>query len=159
MVEDTPEAIEPSADSGRAKRAPPTIDLKAVEVTDETPSASPGESAEPEPPPPRPSRGISAGVIGALSGASTAALVLAAAWFAGWPATTPPTPQTNTAVIDDLAARIAGVESKTATPPISAPDPAVAGRVDGVEKSVASLRGELAGLRAQSDKPPQPSAI
>ena len=35
MVEDRPEEIEPSPDSGRAKRAPPTIDLEATEISGE----------------------------------------------------------------------------------------------------------------------------
>ena len=39
MVDDRPEDTEPSPDSGRAKRAPPTIDLEATEVTGETRNA------------------------------------------------------------------------------------------------------------------------
>ena len=39
MVEDRPEEIEPSPDSGRAKRAPPTIDLEATEISGETQNA------------------------------------------------------------------------------------------------------------------------
>ena len=47
MVEDRPETIEPTPDSGRARRAPPTIDLDASEVTGETRNA--GGEAPPEP--------------------------------------------------------------------------------------------------------------
>ncbi len=36
MVDDRPEDNEPSPDLGRAKRAPPTIDLEASEVSGET---------------------------------------------------------------------------------------------------------------------------
>ena len=59
----------------------------------------------------------------------------------------------NTAAIDALAARIAGVEvqdQQGAAAP--APDPAAAARVDALEKSLAALRGELAAARAQSEK-------
>jgi hypothetical protein len=163
MVEESPEVIDPSPDSSRARRTPPTIDLKAVEVTDETPDASAKEEAkesaerstEPGPPPPRSWRPIATALIAAVSGASTAALVIAAAWFAGWPATTPvppAAPQLNAAAVDDLTARVAGLESKTARPAAPAPDPAVAGRVDALEKSLGTLRGDLASLRAQSEK-------
>jgi hypothetical protein len=55
-------------------------------------------------------------------------------------------------VVDDLAARIAGLETKTSKPAAPPPDPAAAARLDAVEKSLASLRGELTGLRAQSEK-------
>jgi hypothetical protein len=51
-------------------------------------------------------------------------------------------PAVNAAAIDDLTARIAGLESKVGKP---VPDPAAAARVDGLEKS-------LAALRAQGDK-------
>jgi hypothetical protein len=72
----------------------------------------------------------------------------------GWPAVpaTPAAPQVSAAAIDDLAARIASVESKAAKPAVAAVDPAAAARVEGLEKSIAALRGELAGQRAQSEK-------
>jgi hypothetical protein len=60
----------------------------------------------------------------------------------------PPAPQFNAAAIDDLTARVAGLESKTSKP---ASDTAAA-RIDGIEKSVAALRSELAAARAQADK-------
>ena len=64
----------------------------------------------------------------------------------------PPAPQVNTEAIDGLTARIANVESKTSAPVAAAPDPAAAARIETLEKSIASLRGELAAARAQSDK-------
>ena len=154
MVDDRPEDMEPSPDSGRAKRAPPTIDLEATEVSGETRKAA--GDAQPE----RISEvtaavAISPWVIAAVSGAVAASLVICVAWILGWPAVlpaTPAAPQANAAAIDDLAARVASVESKTSKPAASAPDPAVAGRIEALEKSVASLRGELAALRAQSEK-------
>ena len=154
MVDDRPEDMEPSPDSGRAKRAPPTIDLEATEVSGETRKAA--GDAQPE----RISEvtaavAISPWVIAAVSGAVAASLVICVAWILGWPAVlpaTPAAPQANAAAIDDLAARVASVESKTSKPAASAPDPAVAGRIEALEKSVASLRGDLAALRAQSEK-------
>ena len=87
MVDDRPEDIGPSPDSGRAKRAPPTIDLEATEVSGERQNAVPARAAEPEPASPRPSAAaISAAVIAAVSGAGAAALVIGVAWLAGWPA-------------------------------------------------------------------------
>jgi hypothetical protein len=156
MVEDRPEDIEPSPDSGRAKRAPPTIDLEASKVSGETRNAGAGV---------RPKRSfqwrwraaLSSTIIAAISGACAAGLVIGVAWLLGWPGeaappAAPAAPAVNSAAIDDLAARIAGIESKTGEPAASAPDPAAAARVEALEKSNASLRGELSGLRAQSEK-------
>jgi hypothetical protein len=153
MAEDKSEDSEPSPDSGRAKRAPPTIDLEATEISGETQNA--GAGAEPKRSLPWPSRAaVFSAVVAVASGAGAAALVIAVAWLAGWPGeVAPPTaaPQAN-AAIDALAYRVAGIEAKLAKPPASAPDPAVASRIEALEKSYASLRGELAAVRAQSEK-------
>lgn len=156
MVDERPEDITPPPDSGRAKRAPPTIDLEASEVSGET--QNPGAGTERKRSFPFPSAtATSAGAIAAVSGAAAAALVIAVAWLAGWPGETaaPPTPaapQVSAATIDGLAARIASVETKTNSPPAAVPDPAAVARSEAVDKSIAALRGELAGLRAQSEK-------
>jgi hypothetical protein len=156
MVEDRHEDTEPTVDSGRAKRAPPTIDLEATEISGETQNA--GADAPPRQSVPRPSGpAISAAIIAALSGAGAAALVIAVAWFFGWPGepvppAMPAAPQISSAVLDDLAARIAGVESKIKTPATPVSDPAAAVRADALEKSLAALRTEIAGQRAQSEK-------
>jgi hypothetical protein len=153
MAEDKSEDSEPSPDSGRAKRAPPTIDLEATEISGDTQNA--GAGAEPKRSLPWPSRAaVFSAVVAVVSGAGAAALVIAVAWLAGWPGeVAPPTavPQAN-AAIDALASRVAGIEAKLAKPPASAPDPAVASRIEALEKSYASLRGELAAVRAQSEK-------
>jgi hypothetical protein len=162
MVDDRPEDTGPP-DAGRARREPPTIDLEATEVSTETQAAAAGVEPEPKPEPepeaPRASKGtMAAAIIAAFSGASAAALVLGAAWFAGWPlaASPPPAPQVNSlissAAVDDLAARLASIESKVARPAAATPDPAAASRAEALEKSLAALRGELATQRAQSDK-------
>ena len=46
MIDDRPEDTGPAPDSGRAKRAPPTIDLEASEISGETRNA--GSAAQPE---------------------------------------------------------------------------------------------------------------
>ena len=176
MVDDRPEDIGPP-DLGRAKRPPPTIDLEASQVSSEPrnagddtqpehvsqgplseqPSPQQASSEEPssqDPSSQRPAAAISAWVVAAVSGAVAASLVIGVAWILGWPAipTTPAASQVNSAVIEDLSARIAGVESKASKPATAAPDPASAARIEALEKSLASLRGELATARAQSEK-------
>jgi hypothetical protein len=151
MVEDRPEQIEPSPDSGRAKRAPPTIDLEATEISGETQNTQSADAGAAPTPPPRAAG--STAFIAAVTGAVAAALVIAVVWLSGWPAVPQAVvPQPNTAAIDALASRVAAIEARVAKPAAAAPDPALAGRLDTLEKSVASLRGDLAGLRAQSEK-------
>lgn len=164
MVDDRPEETGPPPDSERPKRAPPTIDLEATDVSTAAPHAdgaaksestaeSTAESvAEPTseasaPPTAAPiSTPISPWIIAPVSGAVAAALVIGVGWMLGWPpvqpAAAPPPPAPNAAAIDDLTARIAGLESKVGKP---VADPAAASRVEGLEKS-------LAALRAQGDK-------
>jgi hypothetical protein len=160
MVDDRPEDAAP-AEPSRPKREPPTIDLKATDVS-EAPKAEAKEAeqaaADPAPeatgpaePPPKP---ISPWAIAPISGAVAASLVIGVGWMLGWPAVQAPAPapQLNAAAIDDLTARIAGLESKASKPATAVADPAAAARLEGIEKSVAALRGELAATRAQADK-------
>jgi hypothetical protein len=163
MVEEKPEDIDPSPDAGRVKRAPPTIDLEATDVSAEAPSEASSEAPSSE-------AGAESGrsaqrhwraptssaAIAAVSGACAAALVLGLAWLLGWPgdiapSKSPAAPAVNAAAVDDLTARIASLESKTSKP-ASVPDPVAAGRIEALEKSVGALRAELAGLREQSEK-------
>jgi hypothetical protein len=181
MVDDRPEDIESPPDPGRAKRAPPTIDLQASEVSgatrnaagDAQPEQAPQESPEKESPaaassgeksPDRPSAAASAAassaippsispsispwVIAPISGAVAAALVITVGWMLGWPAVqvAPGAPQINASAIDDLSARVAGLESK-----VGRSDSAAAARIDVVEKSLTALRSDIANLRAQSE--------
>jgi hypothetical protein len=176
MVEDMSEDEGPALDPGRAKRAPPTIDLDASEVSGETrkggddaqpehvsQASSSKESSSQEPSSNAsssrasssrepPAAAISAWLIAVVSGAVAAALVIGVGWMLGWPAVpaTPAATEINAAVIGDLGARVAAVESKTSKP--AAPDPAAASRSEALEKSIASLRGEVEGARAQSEK-------
>ena len=170
MVDDRSEDTGSLPDSGRPKREPPTIDLEATEVSSETKgetksaaeasSEAPSEpSPEPTPeappvspvdaPPPRP---VSPWIIAPVSGAAAAALVIGVGWMLGWPAiqpaSAPPAPQLS-AAIDGLTARVAGLEPKVGKP---VPDPASAARTEALEKTVATLRAELAATRAQGEK-------
>jgi hypothetical protein len=144
MVEDRPEDSGSPADSGRVRRPPPTIDLEATEVSGETGKLE--ADAPPEPSREAPSAPVSPWVIAAVSGAVAASLVIGVGWVLGWPA------PVDSAVVGDLATRVASLESMTNQPAAPAPDPAIAARVERLDKSLAALRGELAGLRAQSDK-------
>jgi hypothetical protein len=156
MVDDKPEDAGSSPDTGRPKREPPTIDLEASEISGETQNTGSGPDAAPERSFPWPSRtAVSAAIIATVFGAGAAALVIAAASVTGWlavPSETPVPLPANTAAVDELAARIASVESKAKTPPATTPDPAAAARLEGLEKSLAALRSDLAASRAQAEK-------
>ena len=180
MVDNRPEDqnIEPESppDQGRARRAPPTIDLKATEVSGETRNAGGDPAPEPDPQDssdqgspdkgssaagsaerssaPSPSTSppsISPWVIAPMSGAVAAALVITIGWMLGWPQVqvAPAVPQVNASAIDGLAARVTSLESKVGKP---VTDPAAGARIDALEKSLTALRGDLAGLRTQSEK-------
>ncbi|MGY3236848.1 MULTISPECIES: COG4223 family protein [unclassified Bradyrhizobium] len=94
---------------------------------------------------------ISPWVIAPFSGAVAAALVIAVGWVLGWPAVQAPAaaPQVTSATIDALSGRVAAIEAKAVRP---APDPAMTSRLDALEKSVGTLRSDIANLRTQSDK-------
>jgi len=175
MVDDRPEEMGSPPDPGRARRAPPTIDLAATEVSeardaannaakdagDAQPEAAPQSSSQTassgakssDRPSPAPavaiSTSISPWVIAPISGAVAAALVITVGWMLGWPAVqvAPSVPQINASAIDDLTARVASLEQKVGKPIADATT-----RIDALEKSLAALRGDLAKLRAQSDK-------
>ena len=144
-----------SPDAGRPRRAPPTIDLEATEVT--TSSASPGgeENAGDKSEAGRSSTlsyaAMQPFLVAAVTGAVTAAVVIAGAHLAGWPAETPrPIAEINTGAIEALSSRVNELEGRTAKP--AAPDPALSSRFDALEKSLGQLRADLANARARSDK-------
>ncbi|HEV2153392.1 hypothetical protein [Bradyrhizobium sp.] len=121
--------------------------------SDEVKSESQPERAEEQPSvaaaPVSPS--ISPWVIAPFSGAVAAALVIGVGWVLGWPAVQEPpaAPQVTSATVDALSGRVAAVEAKAGKP---AADPAMAARIDALEKSASALRSDIANLRAQSDK-------
>ncbi|NOJ49580.1 COG4223 family protein [Bradyrhizobium archetypum] len=175
MVENRPENTGSLPETGRPTREPPTIDLEAVssetkrtaeasseplvqpasevanaaaeEAAAETPRVEETPAAEP------PSRPVSPWIVAPVSGAVAAALVIGVGWMLGWPAIEPAsvsqTAQLNAAAIDGLIARVASLEAKAGK---VVADPAAAARTEVLEKSVATLRGEVATARAQSEK-------
>ena len=64
----------------------------------------------------------------------------------------PPITQTNTSAIDTLGSRVSDLEERSARPAQAVPDLALQGQIEALGKSVASLRNEMAGIRAQSEK-------
>jgi hypothetical protein len=163
-------------DLGRPKRTPPTIDLPASEVTSATAAAAPSDAPEPavemesepeaaaaansEPEaaakpqdmPPRAPR-LPAALLGALSGAVAAVLVVGAASILDWPGAAAPEPApANNAALDSLAARVAVMEARPAASASAAPDPAIATRIDALEKSLVTLRSDLAAAKTQSER-------
>ena len=100
-------------------------------------------------------RAISASLVAAATSAVTAAIVVAFAWVVGWPSEPPPQPantQTSASAIDTLGSRVSDLEERSARPAQAVPDLALQGQIEALGKSVASLRNEMAGIRAQSEK-------
>ncbi len=158
MADDRPQDVDPAPDLGRPKRPPPTLDLEATEVTGAAADANRGGSATsagtPPPAGPRTQR-FGTAAISALTGAVAAGLVIAVVWLAGWPgqAVAPAVePEADHAAVDALVARVADIEAKATAPSNAVPDPAVAGKIDTLEKSVASLREQLNASRGQADR-------
>lgn len=137
------------------KRAPPTIDLEASEVSGDTRAAA-GFSQRLS----AAAAGLGAlllWVVAPLGGAVAALLVLAAFWAAGTigPQQQADQPAVSVAQFDnvaanvgDLSARIARVEA-AAKAPAPAADPALAARTDAVERSLGAAREEVGRLNAQ----------
>ena len=179
MVDDPSDTAGPASETGRPKRPPPTIDLEPTssethpapaQAVAEGSSDAAGEShphdapdLTPEPAaegtageetaaagqrPPRAARPVSPWVIAPFSGAVAAALVIGVGWMLGWPPVVAPNaaPQLSS-VVDDLSGRVAGLEAR-----LGKPDSALTGRVDALDKAIASLRNDIAAQRAQSDK-------
>jgi hypothetical protein len=175
MADDVLQDAAPAPDAGKVKRDPPTIDLEATQVSETRPSengASENGTSENEPADPRrpepeaaseppkqadsepQSRPTSPWLIAPVSGVVGAAVVIAAGWLFGGPAvqSPPPAPLASAATVDALAVRVGALETKTAKSPAPVSDPVATARLEGIEKSVATLRGDLATLNAQSEK-------
>ncbi|MFB6459387.1 COG4223 family protein [Bradyrhizobium tunisiense] len=171
MADDKPEDAGLAPDTGRAKRTPPTIDLEATDVSTQPQEPAVGAEATPAPEhagpeqaksdqidaePERieaqaPASSISPWVVAPFSGAVAAVVVIAVGWMLGWPAVQAPpaAPQVTSASVDALSGRVAAVEARAGKP---VADPAMAARIDALEKSAGSLRGDVANLRTQFDK-------
>ncbi len=146
-----PEA-QPSAEQVNAEQA----DAEDAEVETAKVETAKVETAKAEPEHSEAQAAVASGaispwVIAPFSGAAAAAVVIAVGWALGWPAVQAPpaAPQVTSATVDALSGRVAAVEAKAGKP---AADPAMSARLDALEKSVGTLRGDIANLRAQSDK-------
>ncbi|QDP22965.1 COG4223 family protein [Bradyrhizobium cosmicum] len=94
---------------------------------------------------------VSPWVVAPFAGAAGAAIVIAVGWMLGWPAVQAPpaAPQVTSATVEALSGRVAALETRIGKP---AADPAMVARIDALEKLAGALRGDIANLRAQSDK-------
>ena len=146
-------------DAGRPRRAPPTIDLEASEVTTSSGSVgdnSAGDQGAADTSEAKPSSRSSFAasrpfLVAAVSGAAAAALVIALVWAVVRPgATAKAVADSDTRVIEMLSARIGELEELTTKP--TASDPALPARFDALEKSLSQLRTESARAGARSDK-------
>jgi hypothetical protein len=149
MADKTLDDAGTSPEAGRPRRAPPTIDLEASEVTASTESAGDKSDAK------RSSWLSSAALhpfwVAAVTGAVTAVLVIAIAWAVGWPAETArPVAENNAGAIETLSSRLAELEGQVSKPVAS--DTALSSRLEVLEKSVAGLKTDIAGARAQTSK-------
>src|SRR5579862_1102026 len=150
MDDNTPDDPTPSPEQGKPRREPPTIDLKASEVTSSMSDADGGSKAG------QSSFRLSSVAIppfavAAITGAAAAVLVIALAWSLGWPSdTTRSVAEINSGAIEALSSRMVELEGRQAKP--APADPALASRLDALDKSLASLKTDLAGARARSEK-------
>jgi hypothetical protein len=149
MDDNRPDDAAASPDAARPKRAPPTIDLEASEVT------KPAEDAGHENPAGPSSRlslaAISPFLAAAATGALAAVLVMAAAWALGWPGeTVRPIAESNAGAIEALSSRVTELEGRVSKP--AGADGALASRFDALEKSFTPLRSEVAAARVRSEK-------
>ena len=167
-----PPTIDLQATEVSEQKAPEAAatDAAAVEPGSESPSAEtqasdtqssetpPEAQPQPEAAPPRAgstrNRSGSPWIVAPLSGAVAAAAVVAIGFAMGWvPAEPPSRAQPNAATLEDLTARLTSLEARASRPAAAAgPDQAAVARVDALEKSLATVRGEVTNVRAQSDK-------
>jgi hypothetical protein len=155
MDDNRPDDPTPSPEPGRPRRAPPTIDLEASEVTTKPAedADTSGDSSQS-----RSLRFSAAALapfwIAGLTGTLAAALVIAVAWALGWPGE-PTRPAesnagTNAGAIETLSSKVADLDARLSKP--AGADPALTARLDALEKSLTSLRSDLSTARAQSQK-------
>ena len=173
MVDDKPDEIAAAPDPERPKRAPPTLDLDAIQISDETQQADAADAAA-EPPREPSSRFaplLSSALVAAIFGAAAAALVI---WTAGWPGKPAPAPQAaaphvNTAALDALSARLDKIESRPAAPPADkAALDALSARLEKVESrppapqadktALDALAARVADVESRAAAPAPPAA-
>ena len=113
---------------------------------------------------PPPVSKVSTILLPAITGAVAAVLVAGAAFNGMIPGLMPPSavtaPLNDSAALNALATRVASIESRPASASLPAaapvatatPDPALAVRVESLEKAIASLRDDLTAARGQSEQ-------
>jgi hypothetical protein len=150
MDDHRPDDPTPSPEQGKPKREPPTIDLKASEVTSSTSDAD-GGSTTGQSSFRLSSVAIPPFAVAAITGAAAAVFAVAVAWALGWPSdTTRSVAEINAGAIEALSSRMVELEGHLAKP--ASADPALSSRLDALDKSLASLKTDLAGARARSEK-------
>ncbi|AWM10548.1 COG4223 family protein [Bradyrhizobium symbiodeficiens] len=151
-------AVEPEAQPEPEPAAHEQARVEGAEFGEIKSEAFKSEEIESEPQPERAeeqpavvSAPISPWIIAPFSGAAAAAVVIGVGWILGWPAVQAPpaTPQVTSTTVDALSGRVAAVEARASKPAV---DPAMAARIDALEKSASSLRSDVANLRTQLDK-------
>jgi len=151
-----PDAAATEAEASAAPVEPGSETPSSHTQSSETPAeAQPQPEAAPQRARPTRNRSGSPWIVAPLSGAVAAAAVVAIGFAMGWVPTEPSSlaQQPNAAAIEDLTARLTSLEARASRPPAAAgPDQAAVARVDALEKSLVTVRGEVTNLRAQSDK-------
>lgn len=170
MVDDTPKDSGPASETvmegGRRPRTPPTIELEASRVeTAEAPADDASQTVDADTghdsagsasaDGPRASRApgrAGAVVAAALAGGAGALVIGGAAWFAGVIGNSSSQNMSMVATVETLAARVARLEAVPPPPTTLKSDPAIAARVEGMEKSIIAVRDNLATLREQVER-------
>ena len=149
MTDEPSEEVKGSEDRPN-KRPPPTIDLAASDVSEDTRAQASSNAADA---PPRASRFTIATILPPLAGALAALVVMGILWAAGLIGSEPQQAVTVapavTSGLNDLSDRIGKVETRlSSTPPT---DSALRARVDTLESAAGTLRDQTAALRKQVD--------
>ena len=148
MADDHSEDASSPGDN-KVRRAPPTIDLTASDVSDREGEGQ-GDATRRRfrwlpgavPPP------LTAALSGAVCGAVAAILVMMAFGSSGWLSPAPDRNGGDAAAINSLDGRVAAIESRKPT----TPDPAITTRLETVEKSLDGARAERSDLHARIDQ-------
>ncbi|QUS37504.1 hypothetical protein RPMA_00425 [Tardiphaga alba] len=147
VASETPPSEEPASPQDAAQgTAPDETAAQSTPHIDTAPSDMPPEPVEPvteEPAPPPPQRERAAILLPIAAGALAGAVVAGTTWFVLNSLSVP-----DRSEIDALTARIAQLEAR----PAPKPDTSAATRIDGLEKSIAALRGDLTNAKTQSDR-------
>jgi hypothetical protein len=152
-MDNRPDDPQSSPESSRPRRAPPTIDLEASEVSGPG-GGNKGRAgwrfgAGSWPSMTAIAPWLAAGVSGALAAVLVIACALAFGWL-GDGAQGVVQADANASAIAGLSSRLNALEARPSLALNS--DSGLPARLDSLEKSIATVRGEIAGLRARFEK-------